>query len=288
MAGSKIGAPRRAFRAIAAWPQLAAMMSSRSPCSPLAASVHLPARPRPSPTHDSEQVEAAARRIPDVADKPVAAFAAAVGEIVAADGFGIVGEAARQFTRLDFPCGAPSKALRPRRCRSKGDRRSARTARHRQPCQRVERDFVTNGTSESSMTCLHVRRWDLRNRRRQSQLDHGGHYRSAGYNGGCRVSGRHERTITPVVVHFLRPERHLEIIIADPALLEHPGPQVPGDRRPPQPKASPCPRPRSDHKPTSSWTEGSRSITSCDASSSSMASSNCSQWTTSSVSRGPC
>ena len=47
---------------------------------------------RPTQPH----IEAAPGRVVDVADEPVAAFAAAVGEIVAADRLGVLGQAARQ------------------------------------------------------------------------------------------------------------------------------------------------------------------------------------------------
>src|SRR3546814_9905474 len=72
------------------------------------------------------------------------------------------------------------------------------------------------------MTCPPIRRWDPQNGRGRSQSNHGGHYRSSGYISGFLASGRHEWAVTRVVIHFLGPHRHLEIIVADAALLEHP------------------------------------------------------------------
>ena len=76
--------------------RLSRMTSSRSPYSPVAASVHLPAgafrRSRLEPTNMR-----AARRVADVADQPVGALAAAVGEIVAANRLGVLREALREF-----------------------------------------------------------------------------------------------------------------------------------------------------------------------------------------------
>ncbi len=52
-------------------------------------------RPASPVARRQEKVKAAAGRAPDIADKPVSAFAATVRKIVAADGLGIFSEAAR-------------------------------------------------------------------------------------------------------------------------------------------------------------------------------------------------
>lgn len=129
-----------------------------------------------------EKVKAATGRPPDIADKPVAAFAATVGEIVAAHGLGIFGEAARQFTGWTFHAG-----LLQRPCARADVDRKAIGDPHGQlgtgsPCQRLERRFLTNGTSESSMTCPPIQRREPRNRQRRSRSKDGGHYRLAGYS----------------------------------------------------------------------------------------------------------
>ena len=52
----------------------------------------------------------AARRVADVADQPVAALAAAVGEIVAAHRLGLARETVRQIGRIARPCHAASRS----------------------------------------------------------------------------------------------------------------------------------------------------------------------------------
>ena len=76
-------------------PRHSRMTSRRSPCSPVAASVHLPAGPFAELLEPDKH--RAARRVVDVADQPVPPLAPAVGEIVAAHRLGLAREAARQF-----------------------------------------------------------------------------------------------------------------------------------------------------------------------------------------------
>ena len=80
-------ASRQSFKSL-----LSRMRSSRSPCSPVAASVQ---RPAPSPQSLTNRL--LPRGPLDVARDPVAAVAASVGKIGAAHRLGLRGEAARQF-----------------------------------------------------------------------------------------------------------------------------------------------------------------------------------------------
>jgi hypothetical protein len=80
-------------------PRFREMRSIRSPCWPVAASVHLPAAPFPlsGPVRRTNRLRPG---VPDVADDPVATPAAAVGEVMAAHRLGITREAARQVGGL--------------------------------------------------------------------------------------------------------------------------------------------------------------------------------------------
>ena len=90
-------------------PQLSRITSSRSPCSPVAASVHLPAGALPVSAFQPDEHRAAGR-VPDVADQPVAAVATAVGEIVAAHRLGLAREAMRQFCAHCAACHAAARS----------------------------------------------------------------------------------------------------------------------------------------------------------------------------------
>ena len=92
----KVRASSRASRKRSS-PRLSAIRSRRSPCSPVAASVHLPAAPLPLSGPLEPDKQAAARRVGDIADQPIAAFAMAVGEIVAAHRLGIARETVGQI-----------------------------------------------------------------------------------------------------------------------------------------------------------------------------------------------
>ena len=81
-------------------PQLSRMTSSRSPCSPVAASVHLPAGRPPDVRAFQADEHRAAGRVPDVADQPVVADATSVGEIVTAHRLGLAREAMCQLCRI--------------------------------------------------------------------------------------------------------------------------------------------------------------------------------------------
>ena len=82
-------------------PQLSRMTSRRSPCSPVAASVHLPAAPLPDSGPFSRTNIERPGVFLHVADQPVAALAAAVGEIMAAHRLGIARETVRQFGGIE-------------------------------------------------------------------------------------------------------------------------------------------------------------------------------------------
>ena len=103
--------------------QLSRMTSIRSPWSPVAASVHLPAAPFP----DSAPFRRTKRERPgvflNIADQPVAAFSASVREIAATHRLGILRETARQFRRLLRHGGCPQtkRARRRRRAPEGGD-----------------------------------------------------------------------------------------------------------------------------------------------------------------------
>ncbi len=79
---------------------MAAMRSSRSPCSPVAASVHLPAAPLPTSRSGEPDIEAATGRVVDIADDPVVALLVPVREVLATDRLGLAPEPSR-----DLRCG---------------------------------------------------------------------------------------------------------------------------------------------------------------------------------------
>ena len=92
------------------------MTSSRSPWSPVAASVHLPAAPFPDSAPFSRTKRERPGVLLNVADQPVAALAASVREITAAHRLGVLRETARQFRRLLRHGGCPqTKRARRRR-----------------------------------------------------------------------------------------------------------------------------------------------------------------------------
>ena len=91
--------------------RLAAIRSSRSPYSPVAESVQWPAAPLPVSGSAKADEQAAARRVVDVADQPVATLAATVGEIMAAHRLGIARETVRQVGGLS---GHRRRPIKPR------------------------------------------------------------------------------------------------------------------------------------------------------------------------------
>ena len=100
-------------------PQLSRMTSRRSPCSPVAASVHLPAAPLPDSRPLQPNEQRAAGRVANVADQPISALAATVGKIASAHRLGIARETARQFGCI---AGHLRRPRGPRRARSRSAR----------------------------------------------------------------------------------------------------------------------------------------------------------------------
>ena len=101
-------------------PQLSRMTSSRSPCSPVAASVHLPAAPLPDSGPSRRTNIERPGRVANVAHHPVAAFAPPAGEVFPAHGLGLPAE-----TMCEVGCVAGHHAASRSAMRSIGNRSSS-------------------------------------------------------------------------------------------------------------------------------------------------------------------